>query len=1045
MQRPQDAGFRQGFELLSNAAQDAVWDWDLNTHSIWWNDSFRTLYGYSNNHIEEGAAFWQQCIHPGDRAQVLESMEEALRNGNAHWGHEFRFLKADGLYVLVRICASILHNEQGVPIRMAGFMKDMVPPDAARLNASNERFRLLQETMNDGVWEWDIVNDRMYWNAQFARIAGAEASGHQPLGALLNLIHPADVEKFREALFSCLEKNTPFRLKFRMVHPSGDVRYVLSQAKVLRDEEGRPISLLGVLADVTERKKTKQALTESEERFGILFQNAAIGIAITDASGRFLNTNPAYCAMTGYSEDELRQKTFQELTYPGDLPDNRQILENALNESANFKVEKRYVRKDGGVVWVELWGSHVKSEEGDVKYILAVARDITKKKKAEEERQKLHLQIEESQRLLQQLTNAAPVALWMSDESGNIVFMNQTWVDWTGRSFKENLGQGWLLSVPAEERQAVAENFRKAFLARRAFKDEFRICNKKGVCIWCIADGRPYFTAAGAFAGYVGSCVDISERKLTEQVLRESEERFRSLADQVPMLIWMSNASAEVTYCNKAMLDFLGFDTCSDFISESWRQAVHPEDIEQLVRVFALAFEAQSPFALECRMKEAASKQYRWLFYKGVPRRLPDGTFSGFIGVAIDIHNRKLVEEALVDKEERLRMAMESAEMGTWEFSPLTGKLNFSPRCKELFGLPTDAHIDYQLFLQGLHPDDVERTNRAGRYALDPVSGGHFDVEYRTIGLEDKKLRWIRAKGRAFFNPEGVAYRLIGTVLDITEQKQVEEILKHSAEMLEKRVQERTHELQEANEHLARSNAELEQFAYIASHDLQEPLRKILIFSDQLQTQASQHLDENAQTWVQKMRVSAQRMSVLIKDLLDYSRLLHDAGQEQFASVDLNVVLEHILSDLEMPIQHMNADIQAGKLPVIEAVEVQMNQLFYNLIANSLKFVVPDRKPTIQIKASLLGQTEASQHALPEGKKYYKIVFADNGIGFEQEFAEQIFTVFQRLHTKEKFPGTGIGLALCRKVVENHNGVIYAEGREDKGATFVVILPASQQ
>jgi two-component system CheB/CheR fusion protein len=212
-----------------------------------------------------------------------------------------------------------------------------------------------------------------------------------------------------------------------------------------------------------------------------------------------------------------------------------------------------------------------------------------------------------------------------------------------------------------------------------------------------------------------------------------------------------------------------------------------------------------------------------------------------------------------------------------------------------------------------------------------------------------------------------------------------------------------------------------------------------------LQSSAVANLSADEQVWLEKIRFSAKRMSILIKDLLEYSRLINKTEYEHFVATDLNKVVHHILTDLEMAIHQKGATVQVGYLPVIKAVEVQMNQLFYNLLSNSLKFIAPGRPPVIKIDTFVPSADELKRFNLNSGMEYCKIVFSDNGIGFNQEFVEQIFTVFQRLHTKDKYPGTGIGLALCRKVAENHNGVIYAEGRENEGADFIVILPLNIQ
>jgi signal transduction histidine kinase len=261
--------------------------------------------------------------------------------------------------------------------------------------------------------------------------------------------------------------------------------------------------------------------------------------------------------------------------------------------------------------------------------------------------------------------------------------------------------------------------------------------------------------------------------------------------------------------------------------------------------------------------------------------------------------------------------------------------------------------------------------------------------------------------------------------------KNAVEVLQHSSEELEKKVKERTAELQ-------RKNNELEQFAYIASHDLQEPLRKIRTFSELLQKSLEKGTPVN--NYFDKIQSSAIRMTNLIKDVLNYSRLSNI--DDIFVDVDLNFTLQNVKTDLELLIEQKKAVINCDTLPVIKGIPSQLQQLFNNLIGNSLKFC--DKQPLITIQVSALSDKEVLNYPdLKPETSYILLTFKDNGIGFEQQFAERIFTIFQRLNERKVYGGTGIGLALCKKITENHNGLISAKGSLNEGATFTIILPGS--
>jgi PAS domain S-box-containing protein len=283
---------------------------------------------------------------------------------------------------------------------------------------------------------------------------------------------------------------------------------------------------------------------------------------------------------------------------------------------------------------------------------------------------------------------------------------------------------------------------------------------------------------------------------------------------------------------------------------------------------------------------------------------------------------------------------------------------------------------------------------------------------------------------------EGTILGVLAICIDVTEQvlarQQIEEV-----------VTERTHELAVANEQLQKSNAELAQFAYIASHDLQEPLRKISTYSELLDAALEGRLDEKSARYLQKIKDASLRMHALIRDVLTYSQLLKET--EIFTLVDLNKIIAEILTDHELMIEQKQAVVRIGQLPAIEAIPLQMSQLFGNLIGNALKFARRDQPPVITVSGLPMSVQEKEALLLDPAKEYYRLRFEDNGIGFKAEYAEKIFDIFQRLHNNSEYAGTGIGLAMCKKIALNHGGNIDALQSSEEGAVFTVILPSVQR
>lgn len=349
-------------------------------------------------------------------------------------------------------------------------------------------------------------------------------------------------------------------------------------------------------------------------------------------------------------------------------------------------------------------------------------------------------------------------------------------------------------------------------------------------------------------------------------------------------------------------------------------------------------------------------------------------------------------------------------------------------------GKDREEEADIQWY-ERLHPEDVQRWLRAYTPAFAQKAG--FTVEFR-LQRDDGEYRWVSCSGQPNRTSEGGFGGFIGSCIDIHDQKMNEEAL-------ERRVSDRTAELQEANTVLQQRNNELEQFAYVTSHDLQEPLRKIRIFIDMLQKQDEQlGAGKERLEPLARIRSSADRMAQLIKDLLSYSRL--GVADNPFVPTDLNSIVLTALRDFDLLIEETKARVHVMPLPIIEAIPLQMNQLFYNLVGNALKFQRAGVPPALRIYSQRLSASDLVRYPnLEQGLAYHRIVVQDNGIGFQQEFVDKIFVIFQRLNAKERFPGTGIGLAICRKIVQNHRGEIQAFGKEGEGAEFHLILPQNHK
>ncbi len=412
-------------------------------------------------------------------------------------------------------------------------------------------------------------------------------------------------------------------------------------------------------------------------------------------------------------------------------------------------------------------------------------------------------------------------------------------------------------------------------------------------------------------------------------------------------------------------------------------------------------------------------------------------TIAGKEALEAEVARRATAEAALAGSEARFRTLANFVPQIVWVTRPDGYHEYYNRRWYDYTGVPlgsTDGEGWNGLF----HPDDQDRARDRWQHSL--VTGEPYEIEYR-LRRADGAYRWFLGQALPERDAGGAVVRWFGTCTDIDDRKR-------EAEVLEGLVAERTAELMKANaallaevderrraeereaaaaRELRRSNAELEQFAYVASHDLQEPLRKIQAFGDLLGTKHGAALPEEGRGYVGKMKASAGRMSRLIDDLLSFSRVTTHA--KPFTRVNLADTVREVVDDLELRAEKVGGRIEVGELPEVEGDAVQMRQLFQNLIGNALKFHRPDVPPVVRVSAE-------------HGAGGWTIAVADNGIGFEDRHAARIFQVFQRLHGRDEYEGTGVGLAICRKIVDRHGGTITAHGRPGEGATFVVTLPA---
>jgi PAS domain S-box-containing protein len=504
-------------------------------------------------------------------------------------------------------------------------------------------------------------------------------------------------------------------------------------------------------------------------------------------------------------------------------------------------------------------------------------------------------------------------------------------------------------------------------------------------------------------------------------------KNYQRLADFFPALIYVYDADKKrIGYFNKKFSELLGF-TQDDFISfgESWNDLVFKEDAdkfnENLQKFHELKDDEHYTFDNRFNRKQGDWKYFRTL--GTVLRRNNDGKPVAALFVAQDITETLANSEELKKAKDLIRETELLHEYGIYNYDKAADKMTWSEGMYDIFEIEKkDAeNISLGYLLSFIDDDDKEDVRKQMKDKL--LQGADFNHSFSVITAKGNHKFCIN-RAKVIHDEHNNGIKIIGSIRDVTK------------EILAER------ELQRNIKDLSRSNKELEEFAYAASHDLQEPLRKITIFANRLQEKFYEQLGTDGKIYLDRINASARNMHMLIESLLDISRTTRTTQHYQLT--DLDQVFAIVKGEFELKIEEDEATIITNGLPAIEAIASQMVQLFNNLLSNALKFKSTDRKPVITVTADKLSKEDKAKLLLPE-KDFYLLCFEDNGIGFEQEYAEKVFQIFQRLHGKAEYPGSGIGLSICKKIIDKHNGLIWAESEAGKGTRFYIVLPENQE
>lgn len=765
----------------------------------------------------------------------------------------------------------------------------------------------------------------------------------------------------------------------------------------------------------------------STDPFAAAVRTTRMPMAITDPhkdDNPIVFVNDAFCRLTGYSREEILGRNCRFLQ--GAETDQEQVLRirTAIAQRVPVEASLLNYKKSGETFWNRLLVSPVFDDTNELIYFFASQYD-------DNAGFSTHGELVETRQVLDALLRTS------SDVRYSIN------ADWTrlhrlagGGFIPDTLvdNPNWIDEyIPAEDRDALRAEIERATTTRTDFAIEHRVNQADGSVGWAFSRAVPMFDAERNIEGWMGAASDITEQKNAEAALRESESRFRTMADRAPVMMWVTDPSGFCIHLNARWYEFTG-QAPGAGEGYGWLDAVHPDDRPAAEAAFVLANNEQQDYRTEFRLR-AADGVYRWTIDTAAARFDDAGRYLGYVGSLIDIDDRREHEAQLAFKEEQLRLAIDIGEIGEWDVNHLTGSMFWPPRVKAMFGISPDVPVTLEDYHNGVHPDDQRATREAYEAASDPDLRAFYDVEYRTVGKEDGIIRWVAAKGRGLFNADGDCTRVIGTAIDITERKRVEEQIRDVNETLETRVAERTAKLQEAEDAL-RQSQKMEAMGSLTggvAHDFNNLLTPIVGALDLLQRKGVG--GEREQRLIAGAIQSADRARTLVQRLLAFAR----RQPLQPVAVDIAGLVKgmaELLASTTGPQVDVVVDV-ADDLPPANADPNQLEMALLNLGVNA-RDAMPDGG-TLRISATR-ESVRALRGTLKPGH-YVRLSVADTGSGMDEATLARAAEPF--FSTKGVGKGTGLGLSMAHGLAAQLGGALTIQSRQGVGTNIDLWLPIS--
>ncbi len=1136
----------------------------LDGRFVSFNDRLCAITGRSPEALAETT--FQQITHPDDLDRDLEQLAQLATGAIQRYAMEKRYLRPDGSAVWVHLTGSAVRGADGVALYFVAVVEDITARRAeeAERQASRRLLSVAMEAADLGTWQYTLADQVCVCGERAQRLYGLnDPRWDYTEAGVRAVLHSDDVQPMWKAVAAASDPigDGRYHIEYRVRRPDGSWRWLSAWGLTEFEGDGptrRAVRLIGASRDITSRKGAEQALLESEERHRLLSRTMLQGVVHQDADGVIVAMNPAAERILGKTREQFLGSTSQReephtvredgSAFPGD--DHPSMVALRSGQPQRGVVMGVWNPQLGERRWLDVSAVAVRRENQDRPHeVYTIFDDITERKKAVED-------LAATTRRLEALLDALPVGVSFSnDPDCRVIQGNRAVLNQFGATDADNL------SSSATDADAVGRHVKFRHEGRRIEPDdlplqraaklnadipamEFEVELPGGRRWFADISAAPLRDAGGQVIGAIAVSVDITPRKLAEAELRESEERFRVMADGLPHIIWVHDSDGSLKMVNRAYLEFFAV-TLEQVNASGWMPLVHPEDREPYVNEFAACMRDRRRFQAEARVRNAAG-EWRWIASWGQPRFSTSGDFAGMVGASVDFTERKQAEDALRRSEATLTRAQQVANLGSWELDLTTGKSRWSDQVFRMLGLdPATVEPGAGTLMDLIEPADRELERSGLELAK---TRGRYQAVYRVRVAGE--VRTIQSQGDVDFDPAGTAMRIVGTIMDITERKAAEDSLRHSEErfrtlanniaqfawmgdadgsltwynqrwydytgttpeqmigfgwqqvhhpdhvqavtekfaahvkagetwedtfplrgkdgeyrwflsraipirddsgkvvrwlgtntdITRQRQTEQALESSKISAEHAKEAAETasrakDQFMAVLSHELRTPLNPALMAATLLEQNPT--LPPALHGDVSVIRRNIELEARLIDDMLDLTRIVRGKFSLIRRTVDVRDSVRHATETCQADAADKGVGLESEMAngPIfVDADPARLQQIFWNLIKNAIKFTDSGGRVTVRVRA-IAGAAA-------------RVEVSDTGMGIEPSSLEKIFEAFEQAAPviASRYGGLGLGLAICKGLVSIHDGTIRAlSGGANTGATFIVELPPSRQ